>query len=78
MNSALYLLNALALVALVSFHYNSDSKDPAEIHLQTSQFVHHPVAQLAVMHAQAGEGHFTQAQEGADFNVGPRTERFTF
>lgn len=78
MNSALYLLNALALVALVTFHYNSDSQDPAEIHLQASQFVHHPVAQLAVMHAPAGEVHFTQAQDRADTDSSPRTERFTF
>lgn len=90
MNSALYLLNAVALAALVSFNYSShissDHRDPAEIHVQASQFVHHPVAQLAVMHAQAGQG-FSQAQDtlaqGDEQSPeqgmsAPRTERYTF
>lgn len=79
MNSALYLLNAVALAALVSFHYSSDHKDQAEIHVQASQFVHHPVAQLAVMHAQAGQTGFTQAQDNvSEAFAQPRTERYTF
>ncbi|WPP01263.1 hypothetical protein SFA35_07860 [Pseudomonas sp. HR96] len=92
MNSALYLLNAVALTALVSFHYSSDHRDPAEIHVQASQSVHHPVAQLAVMHAQAGQGSFSQAEDVLDTQspaptfearaeqgpTQPHTERYTF
>lgn len=78
MNSALYLVNALALGALVSLHYSSDHKDVAEIHAQTSRFGHHSAAQLAVMPAPSSQMRFTKAFDDTETASQPRTERYTF
>lgn len=85
MNIALYILNALAVVALVSFQMNShsNSQDPALINVQTEQLVAHPVAQWAVMNARQGQAAFLASDRSAiDSNQQPvpahNPERFTF
>jgi hypothetical protein len=83
MNTALYILNALAIVALVSFQVHSHTQDPALINVQTEQLVAHPVAQWAVMGAQQGQAAFLASDRSSiDSNEQPapihRPERFTF
>lgn len=83
MNTALYILNALALVALVSFQMQSQARDPALITVQTEQLVAHPVAQWAVMGPERGQAAFLAADRSAVDSIEQptpvhRTERFTF
>jgi hypothetical protein len=85
MNTALYILNALAVVALVSFqvHSHMPAQDPALINVQTEQLVAHPVAQWAVMGAGHGQAAFLASDRSAiDSNEQPvpvhSPERFTF
>lgn len=84
MNTALYLLNALALVALVSLQVMSHhAQDPAQITVQTEQWVAHPAAQWAVMNAQRGQAAFLASDRSTVDSVDQpipvhRTERFTF
>jgi hypothetical protein len=85
MNTALYILNALAVVALVSFqvHSHTHTQDPALINVQTEQWVAHPVAQWAVMNAQQGQAAFLASDRSAiDSNEQPvpahNPQRFTF
>lgn len=84
MNSALYLLNALALVALVSLQVQSPSaQDPAQLHAQAEQRPVHPAAQWAVMGPQQGQAAFLAADRSAVDSVDQpipvhRSERFTF
>ncbi|WP_407315808.1 hypothetical protein [Pseudomonas sp. nanlin1] len=80
MNSALYLLNALALVALVSFHFYDQDQRSAEVQVATEQLVARPVARLAVMNSQNVQTSTrVSVEQGL---VAPqmqmRTERFTF
>ena len=80
MKSALFLLNALALAALVSFHSQSDNTDVAEVHFNAQQMVHRPVAQLAVMHAAEDHAALTASEsEPTDALAnGPRADHYTF
>lgn len=79
MTHALYLLNAVALAALVSFHYSSDSKDPAEIHFQAAQSMSAPAARLAVMNPQSSKASLFRAQEGSEGAVSSsRSEHYIF
>jgi hypothetical protein len=83
MNTTLYLLNALAVVALVSFHVQSTPRDAALIDLPTDQFVPRPQAQPAVMESRQGQAAFLAADHLAfSGSQAPapthRTERFTF
>ena len=50
MNAALTLLNALAVVCLLGFQYQTGNSDPAEVHIKTDNWVQRPVAQRAAMH----------------------------
>lgn len=82
MNTALYLLNALAVVALVSLQVQSHSaQDPAQINVQAEQRVAHPAAQWAIMGPQQGQAAFLASDRSAVDSVDQpihRTERFTF
>jgi hypothetical protein len=79
MTHALYLLNAVTLAALVSFHYSSDSKDPAEIHFQAAQTMKAPVARLAVMNSQSSQANLFRAQEDSGEAVtASRSEHYIF
>jgi len=85
MNTALYILNALAVIALVSFqvHSHANTQDPALINVQTEQLVAHPVAQWAVMNAQRSQAAFLASDRSAiNSNEQPvpvhSPERFTF
>jgi hypothetical protein len=79
MNNVLYLLNAVALMALVSFNYNTDRVDPAEIHVQASQMVQRPAAQLAVMNSQPGQARLAHVQQQARQTLTEQpVERYTF
>jgi hypothetical protein len=61
MNTALYILNALALVALVSFQVDFHRKDPALVHVPTEQWVARPAAQWASMGAQGNQAAYLAA-----------------
>ncbi|ROL66719.1 hypothetical protein BLX41_22980 [Pseudomonas protegens] len=51
MNSALFLLNAIAIAVLVAFHFQPvDSADP--VGLSSAGYNQHPTPQLAVMNTQ--------------------------
>lgn len=51
MNSALFLLNAIAIAVLMTFHFQPvDNADPTG--LSTARYNQHPVPQLAVMNTQ--------------------------
>lgn len=75
MNSALYILNALALVALVSFQLQSKAEDPALIHVSADQMMPPPMARVATM---AGHGTVLAAQGLQNATPAPRSERYTF
>jgi hypothetical protein len=49
MNGALYLLNALAMAAVVSFHFFSNAPSN-EVRIQVQDWVQRPMAQRAGMH----------------------------
>lgn len=49
MNGALYLLNALAMVAMVSFHFFAPALN-THAHISGQGWVHPPSAQRAGMH----------------------------
>ncbi|WP_263261000.1 hypothetical protein [Pseudomonas sp. RIT-PI-S] len=49
MNAALYLLNALAMVTMVSFHFFAPAHD-AQAHVDLHDWVQRPMAQRAGMH----------------------------
>lgn len=83
MNTALYILNALAIVALVSFQVQSHAQDPALISVQTEQFVKPPVAKWAVMDARQGQAAYLASDRSTiDSAERPmpahRPERYTF
>lgn len=79
MTNALYLLNAVALAALVSFHYSSDNEDPAEIHSLAAQSIQAPAARLAVMNPQSSRASLFRAQEGNTESTGSSsTEHYIF
>lgn len=54
MNSALVLLNALVLVAVVSFQFQSDDKDAALVTVHAERMMPLPASQLAVLSAGPG------------------------
>ncbi|WP_297842161.1 hypothetical protein [Pseudomonas sp.] len=80
MNIVLSSLNAAALIALVTFHFQGSSNETEQVHAvaQPSHFTHE-AAQVAVLHQQRG----IQAMLTADSNeVAPtsidRSERWVF
>jgi len=83
MNTALYLLNALALVALVSFQVDFHRKDPALVQVPTEQWVAPPAAQWASMSAQGNQAAYL-ASDRATVNDGDQPtpvhhpDRYTF
>lgn len=78
MTNALYLLNAVALAALVSFHYSSDNVDPAEIHSLAASSTQAPAARLAVMKPQSSQASLFRAQQGNAGSTGSSTEHYIF
>lgn len=83
MNTALYILNALALVALVSFQVDFHSKDPALVNVPTEQWVARPAAQWASMNAQGSQGAYLAADRAMVSNGDQPTpvhhpDRYTF
>ncbi|MDE1163846.1 MAG: hypothetical protein PW845_00325 [Pseudomonas sp.] len=79
MNSALYLLNALALVAVLAFHFQGQGADPAVVHVQAEHFMQRPVARLAVMNADSGRMQVrTSQQDVGTAMTAVHTDRYTF
>ena len=75
MNSALFLLNALALVTFIGFQFHQQTQDPAVIHVNAAQSIPAPMARVASSSAPEP----TMAAQGVhDAVVAQRTERFTF
>ncbi|WP_455926479.1 hypothetical protein [Pseudomonas putida] len=79
MNNTLYALNALALIALVAFHFQ-DGKQPdaALVHVQADHFMARPAAQLADMKPHRGMSVLTSQQEQRETVPADHTERYTF
>lgn len=75
MNSALYVFNALALVALVSFQFQSKAEDPAFIHVHADQMMPPPMARVANM---TSINPVIAAQSASEPVAQYRTERYTF
>ncbi len=79
MNSTLYVLNALALVALVAFHFQDEKQpDAALVHIQAEHFMARPAAQLADMKPHRGMSVLTSQQEQGESAPVVHTERYTF
>lgn len=77
MNSALILLNALALVAVVSFQFQPDDRDAALVTVHAERMMPLPASQLAVLSAGPGarsSAVHTDTQPVRQANV----ERFSF
>jgi len=75
MNSALYVLNALALVALVSFQFQSKAEDPALIHVHADQMMPPPMARVANL---SGNSPVMAPHGASDTSAPYRSERYTF
>ncbi|EIK93736.1 hypothetical protein PMM47T1_25783 [Pseudomonas sp. M47T1] len=79
MNTTLYALNALAVVALVAFHFQTEKQpDPALVHVQAEQFMARPAAQLADMKPHRGMPVLTSQQQQGEATPVIHTERYTF
>jgi len=78
MKSALYLLNVLALVALVSFQFEDKGADPALIQSQASHSMPAQTAKLAVMHASSPHLSVSAADHSTQPTQSFQTERYTF
>lgn len=81
MNATLLTLNALALVALVSFHIHTDRTDVALVHINTAHWVNRPVAQPASMvpqRAYASQVHELGSAESVETTQAAPVERYTF
>lgn len=78
MNAALYLLNALAMVALVSFHFFAGAPDTT-VNIDVDHWVKRPIAQRAGMHEQP-LGTLASGPAGRDVVAAPsqRLDRYTF
>lgn len=78
MNAALYLLNVLAMVAVVSFHFLAGAPD-ATVNIDVDHWVKRPIAQRAGMHEQS-LGTLASSPSGRDLVDGPaqRLDRYTF
>lgn len=62
MNSALFLLNAIAIAALVALHFQpADNADPAG--LSSARYNQHPTPQLAVINTQVEPRSVTRATQ---------------
>jgi hypothetical protein len=80
MNGALYLLNALAMVAVVSFHFLATAPD-AQVRIDVRDWVEHPIAQRAGMHERQRLAAITTTApvlEGMAQTPARRLDRFTF
>jgi hypothetical protein len=75
MNSALFLLNVLALVIFIGFQFHQQAHDPALIHFDAAQSIPAPVARVASSNAQEPG---MAAQGVNDAVVVQRIERYTF
>lgn len=79
MNSTLFALNALALVALVAFHFHDEQQpDAALVHVQAEHFMARPAAQLADMKPHRGMSVLTSQQEQGESAPVIHTDRYTF
>ncbi len=79
MNSTLYVLNALALVALVAFHFQEAKQpDAALVHVQADHFMARPLPQLADLKPHGGMSVLTSQQEQRESVPTDHTERYTF
>ncbi|WP_040262277.1 hypothetical protein [Pseudomonas massiliensis] len=78
MNAALYLLNALAMVAVVSFHFFAGAPD-VSVNIDVDHWVKRPIAQRAGMHEHQ-LGTLASSHSGQDMVEGPsqRLDRYTF
>lgn len=80
MNAALYLFNALAMVAVVSFHFFAEAPN-AQVHINVQDWVQRPAAQRAGMHERtqapvlAATG--SETKDGGPLPA-PRLDRYTF
>jgi len=80
MNAALYLFNALAMVAVVSFHFFADAPD-AQVHVNVQDWVQRPAAQRAGMHERTHApvlAATTPSVEDLGRMPSPRLDRYTF
>ncbi|MGV8919422.1 MAG: hypothetical protein ACOH2R_16745 [Pseudomonas sp.] len=80
MNIVLSLLNAAALVALVTFHFMGDGGETQEVNVLTPQSHHlHKAPQLAVMH-QLSQNQAMLAKDSDEAMPGSadRSERWVF
>lgn len=80
MNAALYLLNALAMIAVLSFHFLTSSTS-SQVHIDVKDWVQRPVAQRAGMqdHGKA-PALMTHSPVDRDLfqGAGSRLDRYTF
>ena len=79
MNSALFVLNAIAVAALLAFHVHSERAAEPVAYASTYQ-APHQTAQLAVMSSQARSATTLQVatEQNAKVPVGPRTQSWVF
>jgi hypothetical protein len=80
MNAALYLFNALAMVAVVSFHFLAGTST-AQVHINVKDWVQRPVAQRAGMHEQGkAPAIMANAPAARDLSQGAEgpPDRYTF
>lgn len=80
MNGALYLLNALAMAAVVSFHFFAPTSD-GQVHVDVQDWVRHPMAQRAGMHEQPQANAVTTTTPALEEMLqtpARRLDRFTF
>jgi len=79
MNAALYLFNALAMVAVVSFHFFAEAPN-AQVHINVQDWVQRPAAQRAGMHERTPAPVLATApgMEERGPLPAPRLDRYTF
>lgn len=79
MNSALFLLNAIAIAVLLAFHFQPDT-NAEPVAYSSAHHIQHQTPQLAVMNSQAQTAIATQVatEQKAAAPVGPRTQSWVF
>ncbi|MBA1291594.1 hypothetical protein [Pseudomonas japonica] len=80
MNAALYLFNALAMVAVVSFHFFAEAPN-AQVHINLQDWVQRPAAQRAGMHERVQAPVLATTAPRMDEQgqlPAPRLDRYTF
>lgn len=81
MNSALFLLNAIAIAVLLAFHFQPDTNaEPVAYSSSSAHHIQQQTPQLAVMNSQAQTAIATQVatEQKAAAPVGPRTQSWVF